>query len=564
MPISCNVLVEPVVREMVWFTFSSPKVGKTVTEGAATSFVSVKDLLVKGAKKRKKPAEFDESACEDDEDDEAIMAGFSAPRRTTSLKETSKASKAKKPRRAATVAGASKEKKTTKPRKKKSEALATAEMSASQLDMLIEDDSDDKEIGGGFFAADDPYVPLKPTLGSDPRTPPSSPERWKRRGSPSPRLSSSPEIPLNVSIIDLTTPDVGSRPTSLPQATPPSPARALSNSRSCGSASDFNDSPTMRSPTQSRASDRPDADPSLAWLIADDDDPEIQFLGSSPTSAKTSSSKVLTDRNRQDPDDSIEFVEDYVPPSPSRRIRPRASPPKRNGRAPSQEDMPPPALPLRFSMQSAEQQYAMPPPPTFAIRAPGNKFRKRSIPDTIGSSPAAAQEPVPKRSRLQRHRDLSSSPPPASPQSAPRKKKRIFKDAAEAARHNPWVEYEAEHSGDDRSVGTSGPEDMDEYEASFVQDVPETQLSPSYDQSAIYRQSLLSQVHGRTNAPLFARRPSRHEPPMHGASGPSRRRHVVSSSPKRTDEEPDEYVFGSFVVDDDDEDLLYAGQSSDI
>ncbi|THH27023.1 hypothetical protein EUX98_g7162 [Antrodiella citrinella] len=552
---------------------------RNIPEGAATSFVSVKDLLVKGAKKRKKPVEFDPLACEDDDDDRAIMEGPTAPRRTTSLGITSKATKAKKPRRAATVAGASKDKrKTAKPRKKKPEALATADMTASQLDKLVEDDSDDKEIEAGFFAKDDDFVPLKSTIDPDPMTPPSSPSKRTRR-SPSFHFSS-PDIPLNTSIIDLTTPVVGGRPTYLPAVTSPSLGRATSSSRSLES-SEFNVPRKTRSPSaHSRTSDRPDLDASLAWLIADDDEPEFQ-LGSSPVSAKASSSKVISygqdpddsvilledyvppiskarpklNRDDQESDDSIEILEDYVPPSPSERIHSQPLKPP----ALSQDVMPPPVLPSRFNMHPPTQQYDMLPPSTFAPRAPGIRVKKRTIPDAVESSPSAAQEPVPKRSRIRRLQDLSSSPPP---QPAPRRKKRMFKDASEAAKRNPWVEYEAEHSGDERSVGTSGAEDADEYEASFVQDVPETQASPSYDQSAVYRQSLLTQAPG--NIPRFANRLARHGPPARAASGPSRRPLAASSSPRRTDEEPDEYVFGSFVVADDDDEMPYVEHSSDI
>lgn len=203
------------------------------------------------------------------------------------------------------------------------------------------------------------------------------------------------------------------------------------------------------------------------------------------------------------------------------------------------------------------------PPPTFAVRAPGRNTKKRVIGDHVDSSPVAVEEPVQKRSRIRRRDDSSPAP---SPQPRP-KKKRMFKDPSEASKHNPWVQFEADHSGDERSVGSSEAEDMDEYDPSFVvqEDYPTTQASPSYDQNAIYRESLLSQAPGRARGgPSFANKPARRGRPIALGMTPRRpTKGMASSSPaRRTDEEPDEYVFGSFIVDDD-EDISYMTHSSD-
>lgn len=527
-------------------------VTRNIPSGASTGFVSVKDLLIKPAK-RKKPVVFDPAACEDDDDDRALMEGIlQAPRRAISLAETSKAAKAKKPRRASTVANAGTKKNAGKAKKnsKQSGPQATAQMSGSQLERLCEDDSDDKELEGGIFG-DDAFVPLKSTVNSFHRTPSPTPARSKRdRKSPSFRPPSSPEIPLH-SIIDLTTPDGEARKPSPPRDPPSSPAPAAI-SRSVSSASDLyarlSRSPSVGSMTSENAG----GDASIAWLIADDDEPEFQISGSSPP-PEASSSRILTDRNGDDIDNSVEILENYVPPSRSpRRLQASSTPRKLPSH--SQMDMPPPALPPRFIMPSPGRQYEMPPPSTFAVRAPGKQSKKRVIAEDIDSSPAATRDPPLKR--IQRHRD-SSSPPPAP---RPKKKKRVFADASEAQKHNPWIEMEANHSGDDRSVGSSGPdEDMDEYERSFVQDLPETQASPSYDQSAVYRQSLLSQAPARMLGPAFASKPTTRGPALRMAS--SSRQQLANSSPRRTDDEADEYVFGSFVVDDDEE-IAYSGHSS--
>lgn len=538
---------------------------RNIPAGATTSFVSVKDLLVKGKSKKQKnwkPVTLEDLADdEDDSDDREIMEGLNGPRRSTSLTNPPKKSKTKKPRRASTTG----EKKS---RKSSAKSQALPRMTASQLAALEEDDSDDREIEAGLFGTE-PYVPLKHTTDSNPRTPPSSPLRKRVRRSPSYR-DSSPEIPLH-SVIDLTTPDtdVHRHPPSASPSIISSPPLAvpMDTTRSVTVSDGSNTRPPTTSPSahstgsrnRASASRSSDADLSLAWLIADDDEPEIQFMGSSPSSR----ARPPQDINMKEPgaDDSIVILEDYVPPPPSRRQIARSQASSSKCRKLSQEDMPPPALPPRFNVTSPEM-----PPPTFAPRGPGKKSKKRILMEPIESSPIGSEEPAQKRSRLQRREDTSLSPSTPAPQPrAKRKNKLTFKDASEVQKHNPWVALEADHSGDDRSVGTSGPEDVDEYEASFVQDYPETQVSPSYDQTAIYRQSLLSQAPGRPLGPLFANKPAkRGHPPsrMPSDSKPSGR-YVVSSSPTRvTDEEPDEYVFGSFVVDDD-EDIAYAGHSSD-
>jgi len=134
------------------------------------------------------------------------------------------------------------------------------------------------------------------------------------------------------------------------------------------------------------------------------------------------------------------------------------------------------------------------------------------------------------------------------------------RDAAEAARVIPWIDVEAIHSGDEVSGGglSSSLDENEEGESvgGFVTDLPATQPSASYDQSAVYRQSLLSQlpVENKLSVPVFAAPPTRRggvplRGPPPGAAAHHDRRAAQCSSPVPPDEE-DYYMLGSFVVDD--------------
>jgi ATP-dependent DNA helicase MPH1 len=120
---------------------------------------------------------------------------------------------------------------------------------------------------------------------------------------------------------------------------------------------------------------------------------------------------------------------------------------------------------------------------------------------------------------------------------------------------NQLFDIAAIHSGDETSEGSSdlGNNDEDESDRMFLQELPETQLSPSYDQTLAYRQSLFTQAVVGPKAPTFANHPVRHGA-VRGRPMRPRSRPLSSSSPPNS--EPDDYVYGSFVVDDD-EDLLY-------
>ena len=321
----------------------------------------------------------------------------------------------------------------------------------------------------------------------------------------------------------------------------------------------------------------------MAWLIEDDDDPivpnaspgpsrsirqdhtdndyEPLFLASSPVPV-TSPPRLPSD----DEKDPVFLDEPPIFDSPPRGKGKtvRISPPKRSFKT----DMGPPALPARIAHASPSASDDWPPEPTFAVRAPGRNARKRVASEVIdiGSSPLAPP-PLSQR-RLQRERPRSPSPVAAdeSPVQPPRKKKRKFQDAADAQRHNPWIDLEATHSGDELSAGPSDADTVLDSDDQFLAEPGETQIDPAYDQTAIYRQSLLTQVPGGAG-PRFASRPVRRGraafgPNRAGPSGYGYRR-GRSSSPM-DDDEPDEYVTGSFVVDDDAEISFMNEGSSDL
>ena len=218
---------------------------------------------------------------------------------------------------------------------------------------------------------------------------------------------------------------------------------------------------------------------------------------------------------------------------------------------------PPPAVPPPRLRPSHSSPAA--PEPSLPVRAAGRTKKRSAITQVASSSPP---HPPPSQKRLRRrssHDSPSLSPSPSRARPSPRRKKKkcpkIFKlrDTAEAARLNPWIDVEAAHSGDEASGGQpSSPlsswalGEESESDRRFVTELPATQASPSYDQSAVYRQSLLSQAPVGCNLSvpvslLLSRCPV--------AALPRHDRGVVRSrSPAPLDEE-DYYMLGSFVVD---------------
>lgn len=118
-------------------------------------------------------------------------------------------------------------------------------------------------------------------------------------------------------------------------------------------------------------------------------------------------------------------------------------------------------------------------------------------------------------------------------------------------RNNAFVAMEADLSGeDDVNVGsTDTEEDENEYDKEFIADGDITQDS-GYDQSAIYRQGLMTQAPAGLN---FASKPVRAG--VFGAALGRIARPAAhsSSSPPRAPNSEDDYEFGSFIVEDEDE-----------
>lgn len=601
---------------------------RNIPDGASTGFVSVKDLLKKTVKKRKKaaqPVDF-ENAGEDDEEDREIEAGIGgllAKRRTVSMPAAAEQPKAKKMRRTATMAadGHGAGKKGAKAKK----AVNLQELTLSEVERMGQSDSEDEALAKGVGAALSAKAKGKKTAKRRSPPPPPAKRKAKARSSDSPlsRLptpagpsrgtsgsssvsvveprtppewSSSPGRPLaDASIIDLTaTPDPETHYGSPPAHRWSSPDIAIPevahNGKSAASTRSPATVPGRSTSVSSRSltgdNDAGANDDSIAWLIEDDEDPDIEVIGSSPPM-----DRVLRDLPPPNFDDSEIEIVDNLPPSspiPQSPSRPDDFDQPRNGAA----DMPPPPLPARFALPSSPiaeaPAPALEPSPrsdpepddddsidamptaTFAVRAPGKQPRKRSH-VALDSSPLAAPPPSQRRLHRAGSRPRSPSPSasragsPSPPPRGPKRKKRRFADTADAARHNPWLDVEAAHSGDERSAGS---DDDDAYDAAmlasssdarFAGDFDPTQASPGYDQGAVYRRSLMTQAPGGGSAPVFARRPAARGlfwVPAREAAGRGRR----SSSPPADGGSEDEYQFGTFVVPDDE--VSYANDSS--
>lgn len=574
---------------------------RDIPPGACTGFVSVAELLAKQkVKKRKKTTKFNEHAGLDDDTDEEIEAGLFAPRRAASTSAASAKPPKSKLKRAKTTGNDGKKRKSsTSKQAKVYKAADSAEMTLSQFSRQGAEDSDDMEIERG----------LRNTSLPSPHEP-----------SPSP-MRSSPDVPLaqNRSIIDICTSAAPSRS--------PSPRNHYRCSRSTQSsgnvpASEHRSPSPLMSPVALSDDAVPELDQeillnpgerevvveddSLAWLLEDSDDAGV--VASSPAAP-------CRQRSGSQPSDAIE-IEDSELENESPIVltsSPMQSPAHGPPTTLPNRDMPPPALPpprLRLEPDVAAP-IPVAPSPSLPVRPAG--FRAKRNPSAMAqiaqhSSSSPLHPPPPSQKRLYRrdHRNDDDSDPdsdshtPPSPTSAsprprpppPKKQRRLkragriqkVRDTAEAARLIPWIDVEAGHSGDDVSSG--GEESCDEEQESesdrlFAADFQPTQpSSPSYDQSAVYRQSLLSQAplppgNGNNNrkvtsVPRFAAPPVRRGAPLGlpartaaaaaGAGAGERERVARSSSPIPPDEE-DYYMLGSFVVDDDAE--ISFMQSSD-
>ncbi|KAI0082224.1 P-loop containing nucleoside triphosphate hydrolase protein [Panus rudis PR-1116 ss-1] len=531
---------------------------RNIPNGASSTFVSVRELIAKGAasRKRKKKEEglgLQLIASSTDEDELEIEAGLTGPRRVLSLTtEKQQPQKQKMSRRAKTLGG-----NTTPNKKSNSRKKPTIGETVDRLSHIRRDDSDDEAIESGNADYSQPPTP---------RTRLNSPiqDKHDRTASPAPHLTphtrfSSPDD-RNHSIIDLTTPSTVPRALSPVVPDPPNllnfgTARCSTPAKEPVRGSPELVIPSSPSPSsRSLSAEQLGESTSIAWLVENDSEPEVAL----EKAELASPARAIVDGGSDEELDKMDSVHrSPLPPASMYTQSPLSSPIasriRPSGQRRSESDMPPPALPSRFTQASElvreEDDFELP-SSTFVVRPPGrsSKRSKRKILADVAdvdSSPVEIVSP-PKR-RLQRRRH-SVSP---SPEPRPPKKKRRFRDVMEAQQFNPWLDVEATHSGDDNSAGGSGEELGDSSDQEFVRELPESQVSSSYDQSAVYRQSLLSQApRNAGNGPRFANKPVRKGPLAYNFASSSRREQLSPpSSPRNADS--DDYVLGSFIVPDD-------------
>ncbi|KZV64973.1 P-loop containing nucleoside triphosphate hydrolase protein [Peniophora sp. CONT] len=191
-------------------------------------------------------------------------------------------------------------------------------------------------------------------------------------------------------------------------------------------------------------------------------------------------------------------------------------------------------------------------PPSSAHLDPP-RGRKRARPARVDSSPSASDRSPPLR-RV--HKD---KPSPAervtSISSPPHDHSRVSRrERVHPRRHNPHVDVEAVHSGSEESAGEDEDRDQpqhiegdgDEDEDGLIAQFESSQVSESYDQRAVYRQSLLSQT-SAFKGPLFQKPPG---PAQVGI----RHRRRTSSDEDLSPPSANEYEIDSFVVDDEEDD----------
>lgn len=218
-----------------------------------------------------------------------------------------------------------------------------------------------------------------------------------------------------------------------------------------------------------------------------------------------------------------------------------------------------PATPSRHEedsfMDDSFAKYVQPPsaisPHSSPIRRPKGIKRGRKPAEPVLGDPLSSDEEGDADGRLPLSvLDISDDSPYVARKRKPATKVKTRKRPV-FDRNNAFVEMEADLSGeDDVNVGsTDTEEDENEYDKEFIADGDITHDS-GYDQSAIYRQGLMTQAPAGLN---FASKPVRS-----GLFGPALGRTAqpafqYSSSPPRVPNSEDDYEFGSFIVEDEDE-----------
>lgn len=488
-------------------------VDRNIPPGASRGFVCVSDLLVKGKKKKAKSMEFHDTLADDDSTDMELEGNLLDFRRTVSTPVVAESSSRYK--------NTLPKSRTTVPKKRKPSAAgkqdpSTASRPSRQVDIDMEMDQ--------FISSTDQST-SSTTARTSRRFSPASPDRSLYQ----PSFNEPPRLICDA-VIEIAS-SSPSRSTSPQQFS--APAVVLRDSVGLSKPQvkerSFNRGSTPI-PTLNLSPKKAD-DQDIAWLLDEDEDPEIQIINSSPIVPKTKSStlrplRFMDERTIEMSGSIVEGVEVKTTPAPPTMELPLGDRPA--------------STPPRVTQSSPDPTSEFP-EGSFAVRPAG---RRRIVKKETPETPDTQSRPPLRWLRRDDTEIISRpSPPPLQP-------KKIGRKPRISVRHNPWLDGEAMHSGDEESAGSSHSEDDVESDSDmqFLKDIPDTQVSPSYDQSLVYRQSLFTQ------APevglVFANRPVR----MGGLVATrehSHRRPMVSSSPPREDSEPDEYVYGSFVVADD-------------
>ncbi|EAU93305.2 DEAH family protein [Coprinopsis cinerea okayama7 len=547
--------------------------GRNIPPGMSADFQSANSIW-KQFKKKKVEEEPDsipeetrpfEELGQDGESDEEIEEGaLGVLRRAQSEKVASTAKKKTK----SSGSGLRRSKTDAPPKKKQAKGKGKAkeegvigklsEISCSQLAKLGESDEDDMEIEG---LATSSLAPAR-SLSSG------STSRASRYASPSPEKA--------MDVIDLSDTDEELFPEDKDPVLPRNGIIAALDA-----IAEEPTSPVEPEPEPTGSLPRPKSPPArnlddMSWLVDDDDDLDIEIVPSSPPAA---SSRPLPQFERVEiGDDSIE-VSEPVPSFPrevvSKPERQKVSfqePPKPRATTSSAKsrlkpDMPPPALPARFTTAAQLSSPTTPeaPEPTFPVQIP----KRRRIIASVASSddeddnedlrpPPSSQrylEPV-ESTPVRPSKRKKSSKPDGKGEKARREKPSLL-----AKNRNIVFDAEAVHSGDEESEGWSEDEEENEEDRAFIKNSPLTQVSPSYEQTQIYRRSLMTQDPNDTRGPMFMNGPIRGRP--FGRMSPGRQ-WTPSSSPGPDGEgsEPNEYEFGSFVVPDNG-DISYEMNSDD-
>ncbi|VDB84462.1 unnamed protein product [Peniophora sp. CBMAI 1063] len=530
------------------------KRGDDVPAGAVNGFVSASALRPKDAsvadmlkqqkpKRRKmKATTFNEEPPVDGETDDEIEAGLSAPPRHPRSQSLPEKSSTKKIRAKGQ-------------RKIKAKRVMDArKLTASQLAKQGADDSDDDEIERGLSSR----PRRSPTRSASPGDGPSS-SLLHEVPLPEARGSASDEA-----VLDLCTTDDEEEKEREPLFLPSSDPLSASVSRTLELSPTLKRSRSAQPSSPARGPSPRQDKRNLAWLLGSDDENSDSERPDKASREILPPSRPLV-RSTLDAieisDSEIEVTMDALKPrTPSSSPVVVVSPaqPVAGPSRPRRDfaDMPPPVmLPSRFggfSRPSLNKTQPASQEPFFSVGPRKKRVRPMEQHDSL-SSPSVDGSPALKR--LQRGPrplapgPLSSSPVAQRPAKKP-KKIRVY-DTAAVGKRNQFLDVEAGHSGEELSAGSDDggdPELSSEGDNSFLAEPGGTQMSPSYDQNAVYRQSLLSQA-PQGWGPRFGNGPVRRGAVPYAAREGARRAAMLSSDGER-DSEPDDYEMGSFVVDD--------------